>query len=84
MFSLPLFKQSIKSNWVMWSVMTGVMTILCIQFSALEMTQPMLFTIFYGMMTTILPGIYVLVTSNKLIAGQVDRGSMAYVLSPET
>ncbi len=81
MFSLPLFKQSIKSNWVMWSVMTGVMTILCIQFSALEMTQPMLFTIFYGMMTTILPGIYVLVTSNKLIAGQVDRGSMAYVLS---
>lgn len=81
MFSLPLFKQSIKSNWVIWSAMTGVMTILCIQFAALEMTQPMLFTIFYGMMTTILPGIYVLVTSNKLIAGQVDRGSMAYVLS---
>ena len=62
MFSLPLFKQSIKSNWVIWSAMTGVMTILCIQFAALEMTQPMLFTIFYGMMTTILPGIYVLVT----------------------
>ncbi|SEF87561.1 ABC-2 type transport system permease protein [Eubacterium ruminantium] len=81
MFSIPLFKQSVKSNWVMWSAITGVMTVLCIQFAALEMTRPLLFQIFYGMMTTILPGIYVLVTSNKLIAGQVDRGSMAYVLS---
>ncbi len=81
MFSLPLFKQTVKSNWVMWTAMTAVMTILCIQFAMLEMTQSLLFVIFYGMMTTILPGIYVLVTSNKLLAGQVDRGSMAYVLS---
>ena len=81
MFSLPLFKQSVRSNWVMWSAITGVMSVLCIQFAALEMTQSLLFVIFYGMMTTILPAIYVLVTSNKLMAGQVDRGSMAYVLS---
>ena len=33
------------------------------------------------MMTTILPGIYVLITSNKLLASQVDSGSMAYILS---
>ena len=81
MFSIPLFKQTVKSNWVMWTAMTAVMTIMCVQFSAMKMTQSLLFTIFYGMMTTILPGIYVLVTSNKLIASQVDRGSMAYVLS---
>lgn len=81
MFSLPLFKQTVKSNWVMWAAMTAVMTILCIQFAVLEMTQNLLFVIFYGMLTTILPGIYVLVTSNKLLASQVDRGSMAYVLS---
>lgn len=81
MLSLPLLKQSIKSNSVMWGSMTGVMTLLCVQFSVLDMTQSLLFTIFYGMMTTILPGIYVLVTANKLIASQVDRGSMAYVLS---
>lgn len=81
MFSLPLFKQTVKSNWVMWAVMTAVMTVLCIQFAVMEMTQNLLFVIFYGMMTTILPGIYVLVTSNKLLASQVDRGSMAYVLS---
>ena len=81
MFSLPLFKQSIRSNWVMWTAITTVMSALCAQFAGLEMTQSLLFVIFYGMMTTILPAIYVLVTANKLIAGQVDRGSMAYVLS---
>lgn len=81
MFSMPLLKQTIKSNWVMWVAMTAVMTLLCVQFAVLEMTQSLLFVIFYGMMTTILPGIYVLVTANKLLASQVDRGSMAYVLS---
>ncbi|MBR1724570.1 MAG: ABC transporter permease subunit [Ruminococcus sp.] len=81
MLSLPLLKQSIKSNSVMWGSMTGVMTLLCVQFSMLDMTKSLLFVIFYGMMTTILPGIYVLVTANKLLASQVDRGSLAYVLS---
>lgn len=84
MFSFPLFKQTVKSNSVIWGVMTLVMTILCIQFAVMDMTQELLFTIFYGMMTTILPGIYVLVTANKLISSQVDRGSMAYVLSTPT
>jgi ABC-2 type transport system permease protein len=84
MFSFPLFKQTVKSNSVIWGAMTVVMTLLCVQFAAMEMTQAMLFTIFYGMMTTILPGIYVLVTANKLLSSQVDRGSMAYVLSTPT
>ncbi|MBR1738688.1 MAG: ABC transporter permease subunit [Ruminococcus sp.] len=84
MLSLPLLKQSTRSNAVMWGSMTGVMTLLCAQFSMLDMTRSLLFTIFYGMMTTILPGIYVLVTSNKLLASQVDRGSMAYVLATPT
>ena len=84
MFSLPLFKQTVKSNSVIWGAMTLVMTVLCVQFAALDMTQSLLFIIFYGMMTTILPGIYVLVTANKLLSSQVDSGSMAYVLSTPT
>ncbi|MBU3099411.1 MULTISPECIES: hypothetical protein [Clostridium] len=84
MFSFPLFKQTVKSNSVIWGAMTLVMTLLCVQFAGMEMTQSMLFVIFYGMMTTILPGIYVLVTANKLLASQVDSGSMAYVLSTPT
>ena len=64
MLSIPLFKQTIKSNWVMWTAMTALMTIMY-SVSAMKMTQSLLFTIFYGMMTTILPGIYVLVTSKQ-------------------
>ena len=81
MISKPLLKQSFKANWVMWTAMTAVMLILNIQFASLEMTKSLLFVIFYGMMSTVLPGIYVLLTANKLMASQVDRGSMAYVLS---
>ena len=84
MFSFPLFKQTVKSNSVLWGAMTLVMSVLCIQFAAIDMTQGLLFVIFYGMMTTILPGIYVLVTANKLLSSQVDSGSMAYVLSTPT
>ena len=43
--SAPLFKQSVKSNWVMWGAITGVMSLLCAQFSLMDMTQSMLFTI---------------------------------------
>ena len=81
MINFALLKQTIKSNWIIWLAMTAIMTVLGVQFASMEMTRPLLFTIFYGMMTTILPGIYVLITSNKLLASQVDSGSMAYVLS---
>lgn len=77
MISFPLLKQTVKSNWVIWTAMTVVMTLLCVQFAALEITRSLLFTIFYVMMTTILPGIYVLVAANKLFTSQIDRGSMA-------
>jgi ABC-2 type transport system permease protein len=36
---------------------------------------------YFGMMALILPIIYVVVVGNRMIAGQVDRGSMAYNLS---
>ena len=81
MINFALLKQTIKSNWIIWLAMTAIMTVLGVQFASMEMTRPLLFTIFYGMMTTILPGIYILITSNKLLASQVDSGSMAYILS---
>jgi ABC-2 type transport system permease protein len=39
---------------------------------------------FYGMFVIIFPMIYLIITGNKLIAGQVDKGSMAYNLSTPT
>lgn len=81
MFSFPLFKQTVKSNWVMFAVMGALMAVFLAQFAGMEMTQPLLLLIYYGMIGLILPTIYILISSNKLLAGQVDKGSMAYVLS---
>lgn len=41
-------------------------------------------SIFYKLAGLLLPIIYMIMASNNLIAGQVDRGSMAYVLSTST
>lgn len=41
-------------------------------------------SIFYKLAGLLLPIIYVIMVSNNLIAGQVDSGSMAYVLSAST
>ena len=81
MFSFPLFKQTAKSNGVLWIVATVVSALLLVQFASLEMTQSLLFLIYYGVMAMILPGVYIMISSNKLFASQIDRGSLAYVLS---
>lgn len=41
-------------------------------------------SIFYKLAGLLLPIIYVIMASNNLVAGQVDSGSMAYVLSTST
>jgi ABC-type transport system involved in multi-copper enzyme maturation permease subunit len=147
MISRPLFKQSIKANWVLWLVVTLAMSLLaCVmnfaiskvmgmenvevsdetkgQFmqyaGALEYfnamngtsltsegflaalmgmmgvdmtslqslkeidTATMMNSMYYTLAGLMLPMIYVIITGNKLIAGQVDKGSMAYVLSTPT
>lgn len=84
MISFPLFKQTARANGLIWIVLTAVTAILLVQFAGLEMTQNLLFLIFYGVMATLLPAVFILISSNKLFASQVDRGSMAYVLSTPT
>lgn len=44
----------------------------------------MLAQTFYSMQGVILPLIFIIMTANSLIASQVDRGSMAYLLSTPT
>lgn len=41
-------------------------------------------TIFFKMAGLLLPIIYMIMTANALVAGQVDSGSMAYILSSST
>ena len=44
----------------------------------------MLASTFYSIHGVLLPIIYIIITANSLIAAQVDRGSMAYLLSTPT
>lgn len=82
MISKSLFTQSFKSNWKIWSVVTVIMCLLVAQFCAMENGVMNLTTVvFYGMMSIIVPVLYVVISSNNLLAKQVDDGSMAYVLS---
>ncbi len=44
----------------------------------------MLAQTFYGLQGILLPLVFIIITANSLIASQVDRGSMAYLLSTPT
>lgn len=50
----------------------------------MDMYSMMVGSIFYKMAGLLLPIIYMIMASNSLIAGQVDSGSMAYILSTST
>ena len=130
--SLPLFKQSLKANWLMWLVMSlGCAAIFVIinlaigtkqiftninmqevsgyveeeslsWLQILGLLEKMGFSLnriqvmsqidmdaimndlIYKIAGVMLPMIYVMVVSNKLVAAQVNDGSMAYVLSTPT
>lgn len=129
MISIPLLKQTIKSNWGLWLATTLTLTLLyiVIKFAmgmitvsgdadpntlipfimALEtagLTLDGLFTaiglnpdiltgfasmdsnvlisfIFYPVVSVLMPLVYTVIVGNKLFANQIDRGSMAFVLS---
>ncbi|MCQ8262993.1 hypothetical protein [Streptococcus suis] len=78
--SLPLLKQSIKSNLATWGLVTLILNILLGQLLALDMGS-LVTQMYYNMLLPAISAIYIVTTGNKLLAGQVDRGSMAYILS---
>lgn len=81
LFNKAVFRQAIKSNWTMFAAITAVMTLLLVQFSAIEQLSELLPVIYHGLMFMIIPSIYVLITCNKLLCSQVDSGSLAYTLA---
>ena len=104
MFSKPLLKQTIKSNFKLFAIITVILCILITIIMGVfdpkmindikdksngtinplgDMSTLIAFIAnqFYGMMAIIFPMIYLIITGNKLIAAQVDKGSMAYNLS---
>lgn len=112
MFNKAVFKQTVKANRVLWTIVTAVLTLILVliifQFDPTTMQQLMntlqgagigadiagdsllsnsitilgiLSQSFYSMIAIIIMLVFIIITANNLIAGEVDRGSMAYTLS---
>ena len=81
MISKTLMKQTIKSNLSLWLVLTGLQAVMValVAVSGTNLQQTAL--AYYNMLPGLISAIYVIVTSNKMIASQVDKGTLAYVLS---
>jgi ABC-2 type transport system permease protein len=82
MISKTLLKQTIKSNITLWAALTAVQ-VFALGSAVGGGSIPVAMTglAFYGLFPGLITAIYLVVTSNKLIAAQVDRGTMAYILS---
>ena len=79
--NFPLLKQSIKANAAIWGVVTIIMNVILAQLLLMEGMAIMVPTLYYGILCFALIALYIVITTNNLIAGQVDRRSMAYILS---
>lgn len=113
--SFPLFKQTVKSNWLLFIVILAILIMYLTIFismydpSGIEGMDAMLemlpqelisavgFNVdfagltgylagyFYGFLAIVFPMIFTIVTANKLVAKDVENGSMAYLLvTPNT
>jgi ABC-2 type transport system permease protein len=96
MFSVTVFKHAVKSNYFLWLIVTLTTTIfLSATIFAVESlssngaTLPgadgnifsLLDQTFFSMIGILLPLIYIVVVSNKIISKEVDNGSMAFTLT---
>lgn len=84
MISRTLMKQTIKSNLALWMILTGIQTAMIAMIASTGVPIQMTGLTFYNLLPGIISAIYVIITSNKLIAAQVDKGTMAYILSTPT
>ena len=96
MFSFTIFKKAIKANYFLWSIVTLTTTLFLSttlfavnNLSSSGATLPgangnifvLLDQTFFSMIGILLPLIYVVVVSNKLVAKEVDNGSLAFTLT---
>lgn len=81
MISKSLFWQTAKSCLTLWLILTVVQMFFIGNVAATGVPVAGTGMAYYNLLPGIFSGIYVIVTSNKLFAAQVDKGTMAYILS---
>ena len=101
MLSKSILKQSIKNNWKLWAILTGILCffITVTTFAAMsggDMGPPraeggrgvnvmnMYEAMFFGMMGIMMLLIYAIAAGNKLVASEVDKGTMSFTLNTPT
>lgn len=98
MFSLPFLKYTIKLNYKIWLVFTGILSfcviflITVLSFDKFGEIVPMklpelneaMATGLYGSSFILFPLIYEIMIGNRLIAKQIENGNMAYYMATQT
>lgn len=79
--SKTLMKQTLKSNFVLWFVMTAIMDACLVLIVKVGMDEAAAAQAYYALLPGLFSAVYIIITANKLLAAQVDKGSMAYILS---
>jgi ABC-2 type transport system permease protein len=81
MISTTLMKQTIKSNLPLWLILTGIQMFMLVGIASAGTPLQATGLAYYNMLPELISAVFVIVTANKLIAAQVDKGTMAYILS---
>jgi hypothetical protein len=81
MISKTLMKQTVKSNLTLWLILTAIQAAMVALVAGTGANLQVTALAYYNMLPELITSIYVIITANKLIAAQVDKGTMAYILS---
>jgi ABC-2 type transport system permease protein len=81
MINGTLMKQTIKNNIALWAILTGIQAFMVAGVASAGTNLQQTAFAYYNMLPGLISAIYVIITGNKLLAQQVDKGTMAYVLS---
>lgn len=100
LLSKHILKQSTKSNWKLWAILSAVLCffIVVMTLTAPKMAEraslsmfPNGFSLnalyamaFFGMMGLTLMLVYMITVANKLVVGEVDKGTMSFTLNTPT
>lgn len=79
--SKTLIKQTIRANSALWLIMTAIMDACLVLIVKVGMDEAAAAQAYYVLLPGLFSAVYIIITANKLLAAQVDKGSMAYILS---
>ena len=95
LLSKCILKQSIRGNWILWTVLTALFSINAFFLPAMDLSElptsmqdagltSMFGNIMFDGMGIILLLVYAIIVGNKLVASEIDKGTMSFALNTPT